>query len=67
MASEKDVEYFKGGQFYVLMKPTDTQFLVVICDHGVENDAVFGTEDLDLTGRIGWVDGDKKEAFIHIP
>lgn len=43
-----DVKYGSdSGRFYILVEPTNTQVLVVICDHGVEDDAMFSTEDLD--------------------
>lgn len=43
-----DVKYGgDSGGFYVLVEPTYTQVLVVICDHGVEEDAMFSTEDRD--------------------
>lgn len=40
------------GQFYTLVEPTDALFFVVICDSRVEDDAVFGAEDLDFWGRV---------------
>lgn len=44
----------KKAQFYILVEPANTQVLIVMFDHGVEDDAMFSTEHLDFTGRVGW-------------
>lgn len=36
------------------MEPPDAQFLIVIRDHGVEDDAMFSTDHFDITGGVGW-------------
>lgn len=64
----------KKAPFYILLEPTNTQVLVVIRDSGVEDDAMFSTEDLDFAGRVGWNkriktmvrDGDENLLFIVI-
>lgn len=35
------------GGFYILLEPTNTQVLVVICDRGLEDDAMFSTDDVN--------------------
>lgn len=35
-----------SGRLYLLVEPTNTLLLVVVCDIGVEDDAMFGTEHL---------------------
>lgn len=53
----------KKAQFYILVEPTNTEVLIVMCDHGVEDDAVFSTGDLDFTRRVGW--GKKIKIRTH--
>lgn len=52
----------RKAQLYILVEPANTQVLIVMFDHGVEDDAVFGTDDLDFTGRVGWI----KNASIYL-
>lgn len=48
------------------MEPTNTQVLIVICDHGVEDDAVFSTEDFDFRGGRGWREKKKNAGdYLH--
>lgn len=49
------------------MEPTNTQVLIVICDHGVEDNAMFSTNDLDARGGGGWREKDERKVFICIP
>lgn len=49
-------------RFYTLVEPINTHVLVAICDHGVEDDAVFSTDDFDSRGGVGWR-GKKKKCL----
>lgn len=49
------------------MEPTNTQFLVVICDIGEEDDSMFSAGDLDLRGGVGCRVENEKQVFFYIP
>lgn len=53
------------------MEPTDAMVFVVICDSRVEDNAVFGAEDLDFGGGVScrrrvskWFNHTKKETAV---
>lgn len=52
-------------RFYTLVEPINTHVLVAICDHGVEDDAVFSTDDFDSRGGVGWR-GKKNSVYLHL-
>ena len=57
---------FECKAIYVLVKPTNRQVLVIICNLGVEDDPVFGTEHFDFTRGVGYEENKKTETGIYL-
>lgn len=39
---------------YLLVKPSNMQVLIIICNHGGQDDAMFSADNFNFTGRVGW-------------
>lgn len=50
----------------LLVKPANTQVLIIICDRGVEDDATFGTPNLDFTGGVGFRKNNSNGVSLNI-